>query len=170
MQHIPKQGTPAGQLLQQMEGFKANDARWRDGRTWSMVYHLDDGHSQALKEASNLFFSESYINPFAFESLQRMEREVVQMTAGMLNAGEKAVGTMTSGGTESIFLALYAYRERARKSRKLKGPLELIAPVTIHPAFEKAAHILGWTSSRRRWTTTAALSYRRWKSVSARRR
>lgn len=143
MQQIPKQGSAVDSLLAQMQDFKANDARWQDGRTWSMVYHLGDEHTQALKEASNLFFSESYINPFAFESLQRMEREVVQMTAGMLNANGEAVGTMSSGGTESIFLALYTYREWGRKSRKLKEPLELIAPVTIHPAFEKAAHILG---------------------------
>jgi glutamate/tyrosine decarboxylase-like PLP-dependent enzyme len=143
MQQIPKQGSDVDSLLAQMEDFKANDARWKEGRTWSMVYHIGQEHNDALKQASNLFFSESYINPFAFESLQRMEREVVQMTANMLNAGEQAVGTMTSGGTESLFLALYTYREWARKSKKLKGELEVIAPVTIHPAFEKAAHILG---------------------------
>ena len=45
----------------------------------------------------------------------QMEQEVVHMTAGMLHGGEHAVGVMTSGGTESILLAMFAYRERARK-------------------------------------------------------
>lgn len=141
--HIPKEGQPLEELLQQMKSFKSGDARWREGRTWSMVYHLGEEHDQLLKQASNLFFSESYINPFAFESLQRMEREVVQMTASLLNGGDGAVGTMSSGGTESIFLAMYTYREWARKNRRVESGATCVLPQTIHPAFEKAAHILG---------------------------
>lgn len=138
---IPETGRAPEALLAEMESFKTGDARWKEGRTWSMVYQVDEAHSKFLKQASNLFFSESYINPFAFESLQRMEKEVVAMTADMLNGDQHTVGTMTSGGTESIFLALYTYREWGQKARR--GCTEVVAPATIHPAFEKAAHILG---------------------------
>ena len=62
MQHIPKQGTPAGQLLQQMEGFKANDARWRDGRTWSMVYHLSKEYATFLQSVDGAVLANG--NPF----------------------------------------------------------------------------------------------------------
>lgn len=138
---IPKTGRNPEAILAEMESFKAGDVRWKEGRTWSMVYQVDESHNKLLKQASNLFFSESYINPFAFESLQRMEKEVVAMTADMLHGDEHTVGTMTSGGTESIFLALYTYREWGRKAKR--GCKEVVAPATIHPAFEKAAHILG---------------------------
>ncbi len=138
---IPETGRAPEELLAEMESFKSGDARWREGRTWSMVYQVDEAHNKFLKQASNLFFSESYINPFAFESLQRMEKEVVAMTTDMLNGDEQVAGTMTSGGTESIFLALYTYREWGRKAKR--GCTEVVAPATIHPAFEKAAHILG---------------------------
>lgn len=138
---IPDTGRPPEALLAEMESFKSGDARWKEGRTWSMVYQVDEAHNKLLKQASNLFFSESYINPFAFESLQRMEKEVVAMTTDMLHGGEQVAGTMTSGGTESILLALYTYREWGRKAKR--GCKEVIAPATIHPAFEKAAHILG---------------------------
>lgn len=138
---IPQTGLSPEAILAEMESFKSGDVRWKEGRTWSMVYQVDDAHNALLKQASSLYFSESYINPFAFESLQRMEKEVVAMTADMLHGGEHAVGTMTSGGTESIFLALYTYREWARKTKPNCN--EVIAPSTIHPAFEKAAHILG---------------------------
>ncbi|TXB61519.1 pyridoxal phosphate-dependent decarboxylase family protein [Phaeodactylibacter luteus] len=139
--HIPEKGRPAAELLREMESFKAGDAPWAAGRTWSMVYQVDEAHHELLRQASGAFLSESYINPFAFESLQRMEREVVGMTAGLLNGGAEAVGTMTSGGTESIFMSLYTYREWGRKHRK--GREEVVVPATIHPAFEKAAYLLG---------------------------
>ncbi len=138
---IPEKGRDPDSLLREMEAFKAGDVRWQEGRTWSMVYQVDEAHNELLKKASNLFFSESYINPFAFESLQRMEKEVIGMTAHLLNGGPEVVGTMTSGGTESIFLSLYTYREWGRKARP--GCTEVVAPATLHPAFEKAAHILG---------------------------
>ena len=140
---IPEKGRDPDSLLQEMEALKAGDVRWQEGRTWSMVYQVDEAHNELLKKASNLFFSESYINPFAFESLQRMEKEVIGMTADLLNGGPEVVGTMTSGGTESIFRSLYTYREWGRKARP--GCTEVVAPATLHPAFEKAAHILGLT-------------------------
>ena len=140
---IPETGRNPEALLAEMQSFKSGDARWKEGRTWSMVYQVDDEHTALLKKASNLFFSESYINPFAFESIQRMEKEVVAMTANMLNGDDQTFGVMTSGGTESIMLALYTYREWGKKAKR--GCDEVIAPATIHPAFEKAAHFLGLT-------------------------
>ena len=72
-----------------------------------------------------------------------MVQEVVFMTADMLHGGEDAVGVMTSGGTESILLAMFAYRERARKLYPHITAPEIIAPVTIHPALDKAALFFG---------------------------
>ncbi len=140
---LPTEGQPPEALLEQMSNFKSEDVNWQEGRTWSLVYHLGPEHDALLKAASNLYFSESYINPFAFKSLQRMERELIQMAAGLLNGDDGVCGTVTSGGTESIFLAVYTYRERARKAGKLRSGAEIVLPVTAHPAFEKAAHLLG---------------------------
>jgi sphinganine-1-phosphate aldolase len=64
------------------------------------------------------------------------------MTAGLLHAPESARGCMTSGGTESIVMAVKAARERARAERGVERP-QLLAPVSAHPAFAKAAHYLG---------------------------
>ncbi len=49
---------------------------------------------------------------------------------------------MTSGGTESILMAVKSARDRAREERGVTEP-ELLAPVTAHPAFAKAAKYLG---------------------------
>ncbi len=142
---IPSVGRDKAELLRAMESFREDDADWRDGRTFSLVYHAGDEHLAFLKQAHNLYFSENGLNPMAFKSLRRMELEVVRMTASMLHGGPEVVGTMTTGGTESVLLAVKAYRDMARKERpRVKRP-EIVAPETVHVALDKAAHYFGLT-------------------------
>ncbi|MBC8440899.1 MAG: aspartate aminotransferase family protein [Deltaproteobacteria bacterium] len=124
-----------------LESFREKDADFLDGRTWSLVYHLSLEHDEFLKKAHNLYFSENGLNPMVFQSLKRFEHEVVKMTANLLNGDENVVGTMTSGGTESCLLPVMAYRELARSKNRWKGKFapEMIAPESIHVAWEKAA-------------------------------
>src|SRR5690606_28653758 len=83
---------------------------------------------------------ENYLNPFAFPSLLRMEQEVVAMAADLFGA-PAAAGKLTSGGTESIFLAVQVARDHAREARGIVEP-RLVTATTAHPAFAKAAHYL----------------------------
>eukprot|EP00048_Salpingoeca_helianthica_P016019 m.229999 g.229999 ORF g.229999 m.229999 type:complete len:510 (+) comp17887_c0_seq1:25-1554(+) len=69
-----------------------------------------------------------------------LERAVVAMSASMLH-GPGAVGMMTSGGTESIMMSLKAHRDWARARHPGQRRFEVVAPITVHPAFEKAAHL-----------------------------
>lgn len=126
-----------------MQAAQQGDTRWLDGLTWSLQYHVDEAHLDLLKQAFDLYFSNNYINPFLFKSLMNMEKEVVGMAANLLNGNKNTVGTVTSGGTESILLALYACREWAKKHRPGIRVPEVVAPRTIHPAFDKAAHYFG---------------------------
>ena len=137
---IPAVGEDPKGLLAEMQAMRAEDADWQGGRTWSMVYYIGQEHHDFLKQAHNLFFAENGLNPMAFKSLKQMESEVVQMSATLLNGGRDTVGTMTSGGTESILLAVKAARDRARKQRPWILRPELVAPKTIHVAFDKACH------------------------------
>ena len=79
-------------------------------------------------------------NPMMYPSLKRFETEVISMTTWMLNGDGNCAGAMTSGGTESILMAIKCYRDRARALLPhIKKP-NMVVPTTIHPAFEKAAH------------------------------
>lgn len=140
---LPERGEAHEALLERMAAFRDEDARWRDGRTWSLVYHVDDEHAELLKRAHGLFSSTNGLNPMAFKSLKRMEAEVVSMTADLLSGDEEVVGTMTSGGTESILLAVKTYRDRARRLRPWIRRPNMVVPDTIHVAFDKAAHYFG---------------------------
>ena len=140
---IPKNGRTHQEVLDEMKGFGQSDLDYKNGKSWSLVYYVDDEYYDFLKKAHQTYFSENGLNPMAFQSLKNMESEVVRMTASMLNGGEKHVGTMTSGGTESILMALKCYRDRARKKKPWIRKPEVVLPDTAHVAFDKAAHYFG---------------------------
>lgn len=140
---LPKHGIPKDEILKIMEEIKKDDAKWKEGKTWSLVYHAGDEHTEFLKKAHSMFFSENALNPIAFSSLRRFEAEVVSIAADILGGDDKVVGNMTTGGTESILMAVKTYRDWAReKYPEIKNP-EMILPQSAHPAFEKAAHYFG---------------------------
>ena len=108
-----------------------------------MVYVANDELLETAKGAFDDFFCENMIVPNAFPSLICLETEVVDMACGLLNGGENATGTMTSGGTESIFLAVKAALDWAQAHRSIAGTPEIVAARSAHPTFNKAAHYLG---------------------------
>ena len=98
---------------------------------------------QVAKDAYALYQSENALGPGAFPSLKRMEEDVVGMGLSLLHAPEGARGNMTSGGTESIMLAVKTCRDEARARGVDTTGAEIVAPLSVHPAFDKAAHYLG---------------------------
>jgi glutamate/tyrosine decarboxylase-like PLP-dependent enzyme len=140
---LPEHSTPEDQVLARLRELRKGDASWRQGRTFSLVYHAGDAHTAMLKEAYGLYFAENALSPMAFPSLRQMENEVVAMTAGLLGGDAGVAGTMTSGGSESLLLAVKTYRDQARAERPAITEPEMILPITAHPALRKAAHYLG---------------------------
>ncbi len=140
---IPDKGRAADDILGDLRAKNTSDAKWREGRVFSLVYHAGEQHEQLLQKAHALYASANLLNPMAFGSLKQMEREIVEMAAGLFHGPGSCVGTVTSGGTESILCAVAAYRDRARRKRPWIVWPELVVPQTIHPAFDKAAHYFG---------------------------
>jgi len=140
---LPATGFDADDVIATLESLRDDDVRWHDGRVWSLVFHAGDELSRFTKRAYTTFFSENGLNPSAFPSLKRLENEVVSMTARLLGGGDEAVGNMTSGGTESILMAVKTAREWARDRHPRISRPEMVLPTSAHPAFEKAAHYFG---------------------------
>ena len=139
---IPETGRSAEDILRDLAGRGGDDTDWRGGRVFSLVYHAGEEHEELLHRAHALYASANLLNPMAFKSLKQLEREIVD-SAGALFHCSGAVGTVTSGGTESILCAVAAYRDRARAKKPWIRSPELVVPKTIHPAFDKAAHYFG---------------------------
>ncbi len=137
---FPEKGTPFEEVFQEMTELRKKDARWQDGKVFSLVYHLSDEFDAFCQKAHNMYFHENALSPMAFPSLRRYEAEVVSMAADLFGGDQRVVGTMTSGGTDSILMAVKTYRDWARNVKpEIKKP-EMIIPETAHAAFRKAAH------------------------------
>ncbi|MGQ9571797.1 MAG: aminotransferase class V-fold PLP-dependent enzyme [Dehalococcoidia bacterium] len=138
---LPATGKPREELMEEMQALTSLDVDWRNGRIWSLVYFVDDDLAQVLKDAYTMFFYTNGLSPMAFRSLKKFESEVIAMAADLLGCSE-AVGNMTSGGTESIVVAVKAARDWARAERPEVTAPEMLLPITAHPAFDKAGHYL----------------------------
>lgn len=136
-------GRPKESIFAQLEAFRKHDIQTHGGRTWAYVY--DHGQSEidsVAKAAYGMFLSENGLDPTVFPSLVHLENELVAMAVSHLNGGPGVVGNFTSGGTESILLAVKAARDYSREDKpEIKAP-EMVLPATAHPAFYKAAHYL----------------------------
>jgi sphinganine-1-phosphate aldolase len=131
------------ELFNEMDKYKIHDIKWKEGRAFSLVFYGGEELNDITKTAYNKFFSENALNPSAFPSLKNFENEVVSMVGNLLKGGEDVVGNMTSGGTESILMAVKTAREWAKKNKpNIKQP-EMIMPISAHPAFNKACHYFG---------------------------
>jgi len=137
---LPETGADWETLAAEMRAMAAGDADWRNLKTAVYVFNAGDEARRVGREAYTMFMAENGLAPKAFPSLDRMEREVVGFALDLFGAPEGA-GCMTSGGSESIFMAMKAARDRARGQSRAADVV--IAPETAHPAFNKAAHTLG---------------------------
>lgn len=139
---IPKTGLSREEVLATLQAYKGRDMDWKAGKVWCYVYNPGNEPSSVVREANNLFLSENGLDPSVFPSMLKLETEVVRMVATLLRGDQGAVGHATSGGTESIMLAVKTARDMARAERPHIAEPEMILPKTAHAAFHKAAHYL----------------------------
>ncbi len=140
---LPDKGRSREELFATLAAYRRHDLDWKSGRTFGFVY--DPGHQAAEigKDVYASFLTENGLDPTSFPSLARLENEVVAMARAQARGDGDVVGTFTSGGTESILLAVKAARGWARERRPHVDVPEMILPATAHAAFYKAADYLG---------------------------
>jgi glutamate/tyrosine decarboxylase-like PLP-dependent enzyme len=139
---LPQSGTPWPELRDRMIEMGSRDVAWRTGRAAVYVFNAGPEIEQVQKDAYTLFMSENGLGPSAFPSLRDMEATVVGYGLSLLNAPEGAAGNMTSGGTDSITMAIKAARDFARAEKGLVGKANIVLPFSAHPAFDKAALLM----------------------------
>jgi glutamate/tyrosine decarboxylase-like PLP-dependent enzyme len=139
---IPETGRSSEEIYGSLEAFREHDMPWREGRTWAYIYDPGAEGEQLIKRAYTMYMTENGLDPTVFPSTLRLENDLVSMAAAHLQGDSNVVGNFTSGGTESLILAVKAARDWARdKKPHIKEP-ELLLPITAHASFQKAAHYL----------------------------
>ena len=139
---IPQEGIAKEEIFKTLRGYKGKDLDWKSGRVMGFIYYPGEKAHDVIDEAYTMYLTENALDPTSFPSLLRLENEVVAMTADLLRGDKEVVGNFTSGGTESLILAVKTARDYARATRPhIKEP-EMVLPITAHASFYKAAHYL----------------------------
>jgi len=137
---IPESGRSHADILRDMEAMRdLEESHWREGFISGAVYHGDQAHIDFLNQVYAIHSQSNPLHADVWPSASKFESEIVAMTGNMLcGEGQDVCGTISSGGTESIMLAMKTYRDWAREKKGVTKP-EMIVPVTAHAAFDKAS-------------------------------
>jgi glutamate/tyrosine decarboxylase-like PLP-dependent enzyme len=145
---LPETGRDKAEIIGEMQTLCAKEeSKWKDGFVSGAVYHGDEDHIDFLNQVYMLNSQSNPLHTDVWPSTTKFEAEVVAMTANMLNArkvnddpdcDDEVCGVVSSGGTESILLAMKTYRDWARDMKGISKP-EMIVPTTAHAAFDKAS-------------------------------
>uniref|UniRef100_A0A7N6AGY1 sphinganine-1-phosphate aldolase n=1 Tax=Anabas testudineus TaxID=64144 RepID=A0A7N6AGY1_ANATE len=141
---LPSKGLSHSQVLEKIKEYKTlskSSFMPEKGCVSGAVYWGDETLTKLLVKVYGDFAWSNPLHPDIFPGVRKMEAEVVRMACTLFHGGPNSCGTVTSGGTESILMACKAYRDLAYE-RGVKYP-EIIAPVSVHAAFDKAAHYFG---------------------------
>jgi len=140
---IPEQGKTYEEVMVVLKAAQAYDqGKYGAKHLSGCIYLGNDAHTKFVNEAYGMFSLSNPLHAEVFPHVRRMEAEVVSMAREMMHGGPRVCGAMTSGGTESILMAVKSYRDWARDKKGVTKP-ELIVPITVHAAFDKACHYFG---------------------------
>ena len=138
---LPESGIDRNEILDEIKKItNLEEKHWKEGLVSGAVYHGDSEHIDFLNEVYALQSQSNPLHSDLFPSASKFESEIVSMTAQMLGADktdDEVCGVVTSGGTESILLAMKTYRDRGREVNGIRRP-NIVIPVTAHAAFDKA--------------------------------
>ncbi len=141
---LPETGWSRDQIFATLIELKTHDLATEGGAAFAYVYDAGEREAAAVAaDAYRLFLPANGLDPTAFPSLLRLENQIVGFAASHLGGGPETAGSFTSGGTESLILAVKTARDWARVHRPEVTAPELVLPVTAHASLHKAAHYLG---------------------------
>ena len=139
---LPKQGRPTQEITKELELYaNQEDKQWSRGRISGTVYSNSQEHTNLMNQVYSIYSWSNPLHPGVWPKLNQCEGEVIAMTSNLMNAPQ-AIGCITSGGTESILLAIRAHLNYYGKARGITHP-ELICGSTAHAAVDKACDIFG---------------------------
>ena len=139
---IPASGMTTQQISHAFDEVSTNDVRWRDGKAFSLAYNAGSDVLQVAEDAYKRFAGANALNTGAFPSLRQMQSEVLDMVGVWLDSPSTAAGYFTSGGTESILMAVKAARDQFLADSAVTHP-NIVLPTSAHAAFDKAAAYFG---------------------------
>lgn len=145
---LPSKGKPHDEIICEMSGWNNNeDSSWETGHVSGAVYHGVRSHQNLLNRVFGMYSLSNPLHSDMWPSVMKYEAEIISMTASLVGGGPNGAvstvcGSTTSGGTESIVLAIKSHRDYFRCEFGIVEP-EMIACISAHAAVDKACEMLG---------------------------
>jgi sphinganine-1-phosphate aldolase len=138
---IPAIGRAAKDVIRELQDFATNENQcWRDGQLSGTVYANDAAQTELMNAVYSLYTWSNPLHPGCWPKINQCEAEVAAMVAQFLHAPATGAGTMTSGGTESIILAVRA--SLLYFGHGISHP-EIVCGSTAHAGLNKACEMFG---------------------------
>ena len=138
---LPKTGTSRAKVKEMLTEVQRGDEDWMDGKVWNALYYAGDDIVEVCLDAYEMYFEANGNNHRMFPSLKKFEEECSSMAAGLLH-GDDAMGSWTSCGSESLFMAVKTARDRGKAEHPTIEHPEIVMPQSAHHMFDKAAALL----------------------------
>ena len=135
---LPKNGQKWEALNGIMTEMTAGDADWRRGRVPGVKYATDSVYNVSKKAFVKFLMQHS--NAFIYPGIARMEKEVVEMALSLFHAPEDGCGNMTTGGSESILMAMKACRDFNRANRRRGVKPNIVVPLLRPCRLQQGGH------------------------------
>ena len=140
---MPERSSSMETVREELYKYIESDIDVKDGRLFTYLYDPDMKNLREANEIFVEFLNRNGMDYHAFPSTLRIENDIVAMVGSLLNGDTNIAGNFTTGGTESILLAVKSARDMFLSRNRNNETPEIIIPVTAHPAFRKAAEYLG---------------------------
>jgi sphinganine-1-phosphate aldolase len=117
------------------------DARhcWKTNVISGCVYTNDEEHWKFINECMAPYVQTNALHMDEYKIVTQMEAEILRMGCNMYNGDANTCGVLTSGGTESILLAMLCYRQHGL-SKGITKP-NIVMSNAAHAAFDKACFL-----------------------------
>jgi len=136
---MPAKGETRKNVIATLREMQQSDLPIGDGHAFGFIYSAGEAVDEIKKAAVTMAMGANGLDPTMFPSLRQLENEVLDIARDHLNGDEKVVGSFTSGGTESLLLAVKTARDHARATRPELTRPTMLLPETAHSSFHKAA-------------------------------
>jgi glutamate/tyrosine decarboxylase-like PLP-dependent enzyme len=136
---MPKTGKSRDEVVELLRSMQEDDLPIGDGRAFGFVYSAGEAVDEIKKVAVAMAMGANGLDPTVFPSLRQLENELVAMARDHLHGDDSVSGSFTSGGTESLLLAVKTARDHARAHRPEITRPTMLLPETAHASFHKAA-------------------------------
>jgi glutamate/tyrosine decarboxylase-like PLP-dependent enzyme len=152
---FPAEGSPRESILAQLVNQRDADPTWYGPRLFiGGSYYGGDDVLRVANDASRLYQNHNALYAAKrFPALVSLEKNIIGACLELFNGPDSAGGNLTSGGTESLLLAVMTARDWAADQRPVPGIPEIVVPEAAHPGFDKAAHLMGLKAHRLQQST-----------------